>query len=98
MRRTFLILVLSLFATTVFATPSPAKKRRAKTGIAWSVTPETAVIYLDGKKLGTAGNLKFTSARPGRHTIKLTKGGDEAELDVKVNKGQVLQFNYAFSE
>lgn len=95
MRRIFLMfLVLFTFS----ALPAFAVKPRAETGIQWTVSPPEAVVFLDGKKLGTAGNLKFTKATPGKHTIKLTKGGDEAELEVKVTKGQVLQFNYSFSE
>jgi hypothetical protein len=96
LRRT---LILSLFAlllgTAAFAAD---KKGAAKTGIEWKVTPGHVVIWLDGKKLGDAGSLTFTETAAGKHAVKLTKGGDETEMEVKVSKGQVVKFEFEFSD
>jgi hypothetical protein len=78
--------------------PVVSVKAEGKTGIQWSVTPAEAVVFLDGKKLGSAGDLTFTKASPGKHTIRITKGGDEQEMEVKVVKGQVLQVTFSFDE
>jgi hypothetical protein len=77
-----------------------AAKKEGKTGIEWAVSPSDAIVFLDGKKLGEAGKLegKVTSANPGKHSIKLVKGGDEQEMDVKVTKGQVVRVEFSFSE
>ena len=78
---------------------TPAKSRPArKTAIAWLVTPGSVVVYLDGKKLGRAADLKLTPAKPGRHEIRLTKGGDETELEIDVMKGQVTKFVFDFAD
>lgn len=73
----------------------PAARR---TAIEWVVTPGSVVVYLDGKKLGLAAGLKVTPAKPGRHTIRLTKGGDETEMEIRVVKGQRLRFVFDFSD
>lgn len=96
LRRT---LLLTLFALLFGATAIAADKKGAsKTGIEWKVTPATVQIFLDGKKLGDAGSLTFTEAAPGKHAVKLTKGGDETEMEVKVSKGQVVKFEFEFSD
>jgi hypothetical protein len=106
-----LVALVSLATATALAEPSrtaaeqggetvSTKKAQTKTGIQWNVSPANALVYLDGKKLGSAGDLtgKITKADPGKHTIKLTKGGDEQEMEVKVVKGQVLRIDFEFSE
>ncbi|MEQ9497543.1 MAG: PEGA domain-containing protein [Deltaproteobacteria bacterium] len=105
MRRLIPLLALTLFAlSTAWApyaapTPEPVKKRaKVQTAIAWKVQPAEVEIYMDGKKLGRAGDLKQTRTRPGMHTVRLVKGGDETEMDVKVNKGHVLTFTFEFTE
>lgn len=80
------------------AVPVADKKNAGKTGIEWKVAPAHVVIFLDGKKLGDAGTLKFTETKPGKHAVKLTKGGDETEMEVKVNKGEVVKFEFEFTD
>lgn len=70
----------------------------AKTGIAWEVQPAEVVIYLDEKRIGTAGDTKFSDAKPGKHTVKLMRGKDETEMEVVVKKGQSLKFVYQFED
>lgn len=99
------VLVLALSAASLAwapfdaPQPEPVKKKKAvETAIAWKVQPASVVIYMDGKKLGTAGELKQTSTRPGMHAVRLVNGGDETEMDVKVNKGHVLTFTFEFTD
>ena len=95
-----LALHLGVAAEAAAPKPKPAaeKKAASKTGIEWAVEPSHVVIYLNGKKLGDAGSLKFTDTKPGKHAVKLTKGSDETEMEVKVNKGEVVKFEFEFSD
>jgi hypothetical protein len=77
--------------------PIADKAPADKTGISWEVEPAEVVIMLDGKRIGEAGKLKFTSAKPGKHTIKLMNGKDETEADVVVKKGETLKFTFSFT-
>lgn len=85
---------------SVAALPAGAKPRKkaAKTGIEWQIAPASVVIYLDGKRVGTAKSAGFTRARPGKHTVRLKNGGDETELEVRVAKGQVIRVSFTFTE
>lgn len=86
-------------ARQVVAAPAGAEAvQEGKTGIAWEVQPAEVVIFLDEKKIGTAGELKFTEAKPGKHTVKLMRGKDETEMEVSVKKGQSLKFVYQFED
>lgn len=90
-------------ALPVSAGEPPAKKKkdapaRKGTGIAWHVEPAGVEIYLDGKKIGVAGELEWTASTPGRHTVRLVNGGDETEMDVGLKKGQTLKFTFVFDE
>lgn len=69
-----------------------------KTGIQWKVAPNHVLIFLDGKKLGEAGDTKFTDTKPGKHAVRLTKGQDETEMEVNVKKGEVLSFEFEFTD
>ena len=99
-----LTLVLGLFAVPAFSNEVPGTEEagtsvaKTKTGISWQVEPEQVVIYLDGKRLGTAGKLKFTKTRPGKHTVRLTLKKDESEMDIEVKKGQTLKFLFKFDQ
>lgn len=72
--------------------------KKSRTGIEWKVQPAHVVIYVDGKKVGEAGSLTFTETKPGKHAVRLTKGGDETEMEVKVNKGEVVTFEFEFTD
>ncbi len=98
----FVLVIPFVFPLTLSVESATAKTttrmKKVKTGISWKISPPEVAIFLDGKRLGTAAKLKFTRTRPGKHIIRLTKGGDEEELEVKVAKGQILQLVYGFSE
>ena len=106
MKRSLILLALvgafaassAIAAPKRLAQPVAEKKAQSKTGIEWAVAPEHVVIFLDGKKLGEAGALKFTETKPGKHAVKLMKGGDETEMEVKVNKGEVVKFEFEFTD
>lgn len=91
-------LVAPALAAPAQVTGVAKRAPRAKTGIQWKITPGAVVVHLDGKALGKAQKLGFTKTKPGVHTIRLVKDGDESEMDVTVPKGQVLQFTFDFSE
>ena len=88
----------SVVFETTEAAPSRADTRIAKSAIRWEVTPPSVVVYLDGKKLGRAGDLKATPTTPGRHAIRLVNGKDETELEIEVGEGQIVRFVLDFSE
>ena len=87
--------VLALTAVPAFA---GKKKAKAKTGIEWVIAPARVQIFLDGKKIGDAGTIKFTPTKPGRHTVRLVNGEDETEMDIGIKKGQRLKFEFVFDE
>jgi hypothetical protein len=83
----------------VFAAPSharPVAEKAGETGIEWAVGPAHVMVFLDGKKVGEAGALKFTTTAPGKHTVKLMNGKDETEMEVNVKKGQKVKFEFTF--
>jgi hypothetical protein len=79
--------------------PQPVKKAaKSPTGFRWKVSPSTVEIFLDGKKLGTAKHLTVSKTKPGMHTVRLVNGEDEAEFDVNVKKGQLVNLSYEFTD
>lgn len=75
-----------------------AVAKGAKTGINWKITPGEVMIFLDGKRIGKADQARFTACKAGKHTVRLVKGEDETELEVKVPDKQVLELNFDLSE
>src|SRR5262245_22693445 len=98
LRRTMILALLMLLMGAGPALAGGGKKASGgKTGIEWNVVPPNVVIFLDGKKLGQAGSLTFTPATPGKHAVRMMKGGDRTETQVKVTKGQVVRFEFDFT-
>jgi len=101
-----ILLVACALGTAAAAVPSPvwagpkAKKPAPQTEgiITWKVTPESVVIFVDGKKIGTADKAKPTRLKAGQHLIKLVWGKDEAEEPFTVVANQEIQFEYAFED
>jgi hypothetical protein len=98
MKRLILATALVTAAMGSIAVAADTHQVQGKTGISWQVSPDEVVIYLDDKKVGTAGGLKFSDAKPGKHTVKLMRGKDETEMDVVVKKGEALNFIYQFED
>jgi hypothetical protein len=89
---------VALIAITPATAQEPKKVSADKTGISWEVEPPEVQIFLDDKKLGDAGKIKFTETKPGKHTVRLVLGKDETETEVSVKKGQTLKFNFSFDQ
>jgi hypothetical protein len=63
------------------------------------VKPVSAVIYVDGKKRGTATDKPLLiTVTPGHHQIKVTYKKDSSEEPVTVKKGETLNWKYEFEE
>lgn len=88
---------LTVFSVAVApAEPTGVAADEVKTGIEFNVKPASAKIFVDGKQIGTAGEVSFVKTKPGRHNVRLVRNGDETEIDLEVGKGQVVQFTYEF--
>lgn len=75
-----------LLALAVAASPkAPAKE---ETALVLNIKPAEVVVYLDGRKLGTADKVSTVKVKPGDHTIKLVLKKDSSEDVVTVKKGQ----------
>lgn len=110
MRRTILscltAFVLSAgLASAVYALPQDAhpvkkgsKSKKVKTGIHWTISPNTVEIYLDGKREGIAKDVEYTKTKPGMHSVRLVNGEDETEFDVMIKKGQIVQLRHEFTD
>jgi len=69
-----------------------------KTQLVLEVKPAEAVIYVDGKKKGTAAKTIKLTVTPGKHVIKLTHKGDEHQETVVVKKGEIRTWQWAFED
>lgn len=89
------MLILSLVASIALAGSPNAGK---KTVLVLDVQPETAVIYVDGKKKGTAKKQITLAVTPGNHRVKVVNGGDEHEEVIAVKKGETKTWQWAFED
>jgi uncharacterized protein YfaP (DUF2135 family) len=71
-------------------------KAEAKTGLELRITPGDVEIFINGKRRGLASEVDFVATGPGRHAIRLVRGGDEFEAEIPVSKGQIVEFSYQF--
>ncbi|MEM1022447.1 MAG: hypothetical protein AAGD10_16725 [Myxococcota bacterium] len=76
--------------------PSAHAAETARTGVEFSVEPGSVEIQVNGKSVGRAKDVSFVKLAPGRHKVRLVRGGDEIQLELQVSKGQVVQFTYEF--
>lgn len=68
----------------------------ARTGVEFAVEPGSVQIEVDDKVVGLAKDVSFVKLAPGRHKVRLVRGGDEIQLELQVSKDQVVQFTYEF--
>jgi hypothetical protein len=88
------MLAWPLIVAMVTAGPPPSN---GPTRIRFEVKPPAAVIYLDGKRRGTAGEKPFlVTVTPGRHQVKVTYKKDSSEEPVVAKKGETLNWKYEF--
>lgn len=107
--RSFLVAVLlALVApllmgeTPAMAAPKAAKKKDkdkdAIGEIRWKVEPADVIIYLDGKKVGTAAKAHPVKVKAGQHIVKLVWKKDEVEEPLNVPLHQSIEFQYVFED
>jgi hypothetical protein len=77
---------------------SGAPKGPQKTQLKIDVNPDTAVVYVDGRKKGTGKKPVTLNITPGRHAIKVVNKGDEHTESVSVKKGEVKTWQWAFED
>jgi hypothetical protein len=101
-----LVSLLSLGVPMLTGSVAPAqaakkekKKEAAKEGIiTWKVAPANVVIYVDGKKLGTADRVQPFKTKAGMHMVKMEWGKDEAEEPLEVKANESVEFQYTFED
>lgn len=93
-----LLTAASVVSEPVYAAAKPRKISPKEGVITWKVSPDDVVIFVDGKKLGTADKAKPAKLKAGQHIIKLVWGKDEAEEPFTVVAGQEVQFEYTFED
>jgi hypothetical protein len=82
-----------IVAVVAGAPPAP----NGPTRIRFEVKPPAAVIYVDGKRRGTAGEKPFlVTVTPGRHQIKVTYKKDSSEEPLVAKKGETTNWKYEF--
>ena len=62
------------------------------------IQPDTAVVFVDGKKKGKGGKLITLAITPGSHIVKIVNNKDEHEEQVTVKKGEQKTFQWAFED
>jgi hypothetical protein len=80
-----------LLAVAFAAAPKP-------TQLVIKVKPAQVVIYLDGRKLGTAAKEYTLNLQPGEHTVRTTLKGDSSEKVIRVKKGERHVFNFDMTD
>jgi len=95
MRTLWLLALLALTTPNLGSLPAQAAQE-VRTGVEFSVVPGSVQIEVDGKAVGVAKAVGFVKLAPGRHKVRLVRGGDEIELELEVRKDQVIQFTYEF--
>src|SRR5687768_8798235 len=87
-------------AVTLSAAPDAPKASAPskKTQLKINVTPESAVVYVDGKRKGTGKAEIKLAVTPGNHRIKIVRNKDSHEEMVRVKKGETLVWKWEFDD
>ena len=80
--------MLALMLMAAIAASPKAGPAKDETSLVLNIKPAQVVVYLDGRKLGTADKVNTVKVKPGDHTIKLVLKKDSSEDVVTVKKGQ----------
>lgn len=80
--------MLALILMAAISASPKAGPAKDDTALILNIKPAQVVVYLDGKKLGTADKVNTVKVKPGEHTIKLVLKKDSSEDVVTVKKGQ----------
>ncbi len=90
------MIALSLaLAVALSGVPKAAPK---KTQLKIEVKPATAVVYVDGKRIGTGSKPHILTVEPGNHTIKIVHNRDEHQEILVVKKGETTKWSWAFED
>lgn len=98
---TFCLPVLAPAAVPAAHAAKKGKKApppKAECVLTWKVAPDTVVIHVDGKKIGTAAKAPPVKLKPGMHMIRLVWGKDETEEPVELKAGESREFQYTFED
>jgi hypothetical protein len=90
-----LALALVLSAALAGAPKTAANK---PTQLKLDIQPDTAVVFVDGKKKGKGGKLITLAITPGNHIVKIVNNKDEHEEQVSVKKGEQKTFQWEFED
>lgn len=80
------------------AGPKVPPKQPQKTQLKVQVKPDTAVLYVDGKKVKSASGGKTLDLAPGTHRLRVVNRGDERTETVVLKKGEVKVWQWAFED
>ena len=92
-----MLTALALASPSTATTRTPVSATRS-TGIEFQVTPPSVVIFLDGRRLGSADKVSHVPTKPGRRVVRLKRGPDETEMELLLTRGKTLKFAYDFSD
>lgn len=93
--------MIALAITLAVLSGSPqttTKATQKKTQLRIEVKPESAVIYVDGKRKGTGAKVHTLTVQPGRHMIKVVHKKDEHAEPVMVKKGELTHWKWEFED
>ena len=91
------MLTLSL-ALAVALSAAPKASAPKKTQLQIEVKPVSAVVYVDGKRMGSGAKPIVLSVDPGRHTIRIVHNRDEHQEVIAVKKGETTKWAWAFED
>ena len=87
-----------LVVVAVSLSGAPKAAPSSKTQLKIEVQPDSAVLYVDGKRKSAGGKKLTLTLQPGRHHIKVVNRGDQHEEDVAIKKGEVKTYTWAFED
>lgn len=95
-----LLISLLLLAPPVAASSqgSAVKAAKGHSALKFEVAPKATVIYVDGRKKGSAGKVHKVRVKPGKHDVRLVFNKDETEFEINVQKAQEIVVKYAFED
>lgn len=90
--------MIALTLALAVALSAAPKSGPKKTQLIIEVKPAAAVVYVDGKRIGTGSKIQTLTVQPGRHTIKIVHNRDEHQEVLMVKKGETTKWSWAFED
>lgn len=85
-------------ALAVALSAAPKTAPLKKTQLKIEVKPASAIVFVDGKRIGTGSKVHTLTVDPGRHTIKIVHNRDEHQEVLAVKKGETTKWTWAFED